>query len=93
MAKRIKTVYVCSDCGNEYPSWQGQCSYCGAWNTIVEQKIKPVSEEDPRRRHSVGMAKPVKLNQVSSLNYSRLDSGIGNSTACSAEESCSVLSY
>ncbi len=77
MAKRIKTVYVCSDCGNEYPSWQGQCSYCGAWNTIVEQKIKPVSEEDPRRRHSVGMAKPVKLNQVSSLNYSRLDSGIG----------------
>ena len=77
MAKRIKTVYVCSDCGNEYPSWQGQCSYCGAWNTIVEQKIKPVSEEDPRRRHSIGMAKPVKLNQVSSLNYSRLDSGIG----------------
>ncbi len=77
MAKKIKSVYVCSDCGNEYPSWQGQCSYCGAWNTIVEQKIKPVSEEDPRRRHSVGMAKPVKLRTVGSLNYSRIDSGIG----------------
>ncbi|MBP3895703.1 MAG: hypothetical protein J6D07_04480, partial [Mogibacterium sp.] len=39
MAKKAKTVFMCSECGNEYPSWQGQCSYCGSWNTIIEHKI------------------------------------------------------
>ncbi|MEP1553354.1 DNA repair protein RadA [Paraglaciecola sp.] len=35
MAKQ-KTAYVCSDCGTEYPRWQGQCNDCKAWNTISE---------------------------------------------------------
>ena len=35
MAKR-KTAYVCSDCGAEFPRWQGQCSECKEWNTISE---------------------------------------------------------
>jgi DNA repair protein RadA/Sms len=35
MAKR-KTAFVCSDCGSEFPRWQGQCSDCKAWNTISE---------------------------------------------------------
>ncbi len=32
-----KTIYYCTQCGNETPKWQGQCAACGAWNTIVEQ--------------------------------------------------------
>ena len=32
-----KTTFFCTDCGNEAPKWSGQCSACGAWNTIVEQ--------------------------------------------------------
>ncbi|MDR2570812.1 MAG: DNA repair protein RadA [Oscillospiraceae bacterium] len=32
-----KTVFFCTDCGNETPKWSGQCSACGVWNTIVEQ--------------------------------------------------------
>ena len=36
MAKQ-KTVFFCTECGNEYLKWQGQCSACKAWNTIVEQ--------------------------------------------------------
>ena len=35
MAKK-KTAYVCSDCGSEHAKWQGQCSDCGAWNTLQE---------------------------------------------------------
>ena len=42
MAKR-KTAYVCSDCGAEYPRWQGQCNDCNAWNTISEFVISSVS--------------------------------------------------
>lgn len=35
MAKRI-TAYVCSECGEDHPKWQGQCASCGAWNTLSE---------------------------------------------------------
>ncbi|WP_430460389.1 DNA repair protein RadA [Thalassolituus sp. LLYu03] len=35
MAKR-KTAYVCNDCGSEHAKWQGQCTDCGAWNTLQE---------------------------------------------------------
>ena len=34
---KTKTVYFCTDCGNEQPKWTGQCAACGSWNTIVEQ--------------------------------------------------------
>ena len=34
MAK-AKTAYVCNDCGAEYSKWQGQCTECQAWNTLV----------------------------------------------------------
>ena len=32
-----KTLFYCTECGNETPKWAGRCSVCGAWNTIVEQ--------------------------------------------------------
>lgn len=34
---KAKTTFFCTECGNETPKWQGKCSFCGAWNTIVEQ--------------------------------------------------------
>lgn len=34
---KAKTVFFCTECGNETPKWQGQCSACGLWNTLVEQ--------------------------------------------------------
>lgn len=36
MAK-IKTVYTCQQCGQSFPKWSGQCSNCGAWNSLVEE--------------------------------------------------------
>ena len=77
MSKKNKTIFMCTDCGNEYPSWQGQCSYCGAWNTIIEQKIldTPDPSLDSRRRTSTG-GNPVKLDAVGTANYARIDTGI-----------------
>lgn len=36
---RSKIAYVCSDCGSQFPRWQGQCTDCGAWNTISEFRV------------------------------------------------------
>ena len=36
----VKSVFVCSDCGNETTKWFGKCNACGSWNSIFEQKIE-----------------------------------------------------
>lgn len=40
MAK-IKTLYVCQNCGSKRAKWEGRCSDCGEWNTFVEEKAQP----------------------------------------------------
>ncbi|VUD59075.1 DNA repair protein RadA [Thalassocella blandensis] len=40
MAKgKSKSAYVCNDCGADYPKWQGNCTECGAWNTLQEVRL------------------------------------------------------
>ncbi len=36
MTERVKTAYVCSECGNTQAKWSGKCSSCGNWNTLTE---------------------------------------------------------
>ena len=47
--KNKETVFVCSNCGNEFSKWMGQCSACGEWNTLKEIKISnakfPISKK------------------------------------------------
>ena len=38
---KIKTLFYCTECGNELPKWAGQCPACHAWNTIVERPAEP----------------------------------------------------
>lgn len=77
MAKKAKTVYICTECGNEYTAWQGQCSYCGSWNTIVEYKAPPAEGTSADTRRRTGTAgRPVKLGEVGTHDYSRIDSGL-----------------
>ena len=33
---KLKTVYVCSNCGETSPRWMGRCPSCGSWNTMNE---------------------------------------------------------
>lgn len=40
MAK-TKNAYVCNDCGADFNKWQGQCSECGAWNSLSEVRLGP----------------------------------------------------
>jgi len=41
MARKLKTVYVCTNCGYEAPKWLGQCPECNEWNTLEEEVISP----------------------------------------------------
>lgn len=39
MAGKQKSVYVCSECGGQFPKWSGKCALCGEWNTIQEEIV------------------------------------------------------
>lgn len=45
-----KTVYVCSQCGNETAKWYGKCPDCGAWNSMEETVRQP--EIEVAKKHS-----------------------------------------
>lgn len=61
-----KTMFCCSECGNETVKWSGKCPACGAWDTLVEVKL------DTNKTR--GTAKPVsKLNSKQPKLISELD--------------------
>ena len=43
MAK-LKSTFVCNDCGSEHSRWQGQCNACKEWNTITEMRLETKSD-------------------------------------------------
>ena len=45
MAK-LKTIWVCSECGNETPKWVGKCPSCGSWDTYYEEKAQNIKARD-----------------------------------------------
>ena len=41
---KLKTVYVCSNCGETSPRWMGRCPSCGSWNTMNEDVVAEASK-------------------------------------------------
>ena len=34
---KLRSQFVCQNCGASYGKWTGKCENCGEWNTLVEQ--------------------------------------------------------
>lgn len=73
MAKE-ETIWYCSECGNEYSKWMGRCTYCGAWNSLVEEKVKKTSSGNIKT--SLEDIKISKLIDIDKKEYKRIDSGL-----------------
>ena len=52
---KAKTVFFCTECGNETPKWAGQCTACGSWNTLVQQLVEPANKSGAGK---AGSARP-----------------------------------
>ncbi|UNY99983.1 DNA repair protein RadA [Zhouia spongiae] len=77
MAK-VKTSFFCQNCGTSYAKWQGQCSACKEWNTIVEEVIQ---KEDKKGWNSNNTSvknkrapKPQKVSEINQVEELRLNS-------------------
>ena len=76
MPSKLKTVFVCSECGFQTGKWQGKCNNCGAWNTMIEEvvcqntKVAAVSK-------SAGSVTAKPLSQITVSGEERYITGIG----------------
>lgn len=60
-----KSIFVCSNCGNEYAAWQGKCDACNEWNSLRELKMK--NEKLKTRQQAV----PVEISTLAGANIAR----------------------
>ncbi|WP_127346037.1 DNA repair protein RadA [Pseudidiomarina mangrovi] len=77
MAK-VKTAYVCNDCGADFMRWQGQCSECNAWNTITEVRLgssRPAMASERRGFAGITRAEVQTLADVELADVPRFSSG------------------
>ena len=69
-----KTVYICSNCGQDSPKWIGKCPSCGEWNTYVEEVArKPVAGTRPLSGLEPVKSKPVILSEITGGDEPRID--------------------
>ena len=76
MAK-AKSIFFCTNCGNETPKWMGRCPGCGAFNTM-EEHIEKTSPAGKTKASSVGNnRRPQRIREVTSEGESRFSTGMG----------------
>lgn len=76
MAK-ARSLFYCTDCGNETLKWQGKCPACGAWNTIVEQPAKDVKKKSAASVSvGMGMHRPRPMAEVEAVDELRFNTGM-----------------
>lgn len=73
MAKtKVKTAYFCQSCGSQHPKWQGQCSACKEWNTVVEEVIQKEEVKIWTKNESKHKVKALKVADISIENEARI---------------------
>lgn len=72
MAKNVrnKTLWFCNECGDSFPKWGGKCPSCGAWNSMVEEKVPSKSSVSPNSRRQY--RKPVAVSGIESVSEQRI---------------------
>lgn len=74
MAK-TKTSYFCQSCGNQFTKWQGQCTACKSWNTIVEEVIQKPEKSDWKTASGATktIASPLLIKEIDATTEARMD--------------------
>jgi DNA repair protein RadA/Sms len=72
MAK-VKTKFVCQECGYETAKWLGKCPSCGQWNTFVEEIESKAS--DTKSQRGISKGKIEKIQNITSTKKERYSTG------------------
>lgn len=68
---KSKTVFVCQNCGNIAPKWEGKCSACNSWNTYTEEIIDTPKQN--KNQHKVSFkSEPRLINSIAKVDFERI---------------------
>ena len=79
MGTKEKTVWFCTNCGNESPKWMGRCPACGEWNTMAEQTVvtgKPSRNSSISSSAPASSNRPLHLKDIDASAENRLSLGL-----------------
>ncbi|MDE7153699.1 MAG: DNA repair protein RadA [Muribaculaceae bacterium] len=72
MAKSVKTVWFCNECGAESPKWEGRCPSCGAWNSMVEERVPAKSKAIVSVGKGAMKSVPRRVSEISTVDEPRI---------------------
>jgi len=75
MAK-ARSVYACTECGAQQPRWLGRCPDCGAWESLIEERVGEPPPTKPQGAALRGDGKPRALGEIDVASTPRLSSGV-----------------
>ena len=73
---KTKTIYYCTNCGNETAQWLGKCPACGAWNTLTEHVESPAKTQRASASPRQGARRPKPLSEIVSGAEQRFGTGL-----------------
>lgn len=68
-------VWFCNECGMEFSKWQGQCSGCKSWNTIVEEPKRDTTKSPNKSTIVTAKNYAKRLKEVESDDAKRVETG------------------
>src|SRR5512140_406208 len=72
IAAKQRTVFACTECGQQSPKWMGQCPACRTWNTLQEELVAPEPKgATPRGWGAASAARPLPLREVEGAEEAR----------------------
>ena len=76
---KVKTQFVCQQCGAAYGKWQGRCDNCGEWNTLIEQVPTSTAQSSVAKAGQSGKklnVQPIKDAKADTKNSKRISTGV-----------------
>lgn len=69
---KLKTIYICSQCGYETNKWIGKCSSCDSFNTMEEDVIEVKKESSKDKKIKNFKVEPTTLKNVQGMDEERI---------------------
>lgn len=75
--KKLKTVFICSECGYESAKWNGICPSCGQGNTMLEEvkEISSAKSKSPEIKFTSNNISQIKINNIDISSEVRYQTG------------------
>lgn len=77
MADKVKSMYVCTQCGHESAKWFGKCPGCGEWNTMTEEIREAFRGKLSAPAKTRASAVPVPITEITTEDEERYHTGSG----------------